>query len=68
VAICCDIFKTRVPQCKVDSSANRLFWGKESVGKGAKTAQTLYMTVMIEIVNWRPAQDQGALGLKATVV
>jgi hypothetical protein len=68
VAICYDIFKTRISQCEMDSPANRPFGRKESTGKGAKTAQTLYMSVMTAIMNGRPAQCQGPLGLKATDV
>ena len=37
VAISCDIFKTHLLRCKVDSSPNRLFSGKESAGAGAKS-------------------------------
>ena len=34
--------------------------GKESLGKGAKSAQTLYMTIMTASQKRRPAQHQAA--------
>jgi len=66
VALQCDIVKTHILRRKVDSFAVRAFWEKESLRKGAKSAQTLYMTVMTAPQKRRPAQYQA--GRKATDV